>query len=320
MLLNYLDFYKIIALFITILIIFVTFLLISLDSPILPNKIPLNNKITIISFENGKKVEGKYKNINKEIIKPNSAKIDIKGFYLNKFSESENKFMLNEETENISLLSKNFIFTKNNIKNKNDEISKMFIECLSSLNSWKNNDIENKIFEELNWNKEKNIEEEEESIIFQYIFPKYKDYNIFSPSQSSINSFLETEDGEEEKEKLILSKYKLGICRIFDYYEEIKSNIVKEVNGNLYKIFSEGNPYLIKEKCIKETIPQNFRIIIEKNIKEGYNIIGISGKKIKMNYIQSQKINRNKCESNMIFLGLIIYKVNSDGYKSAYSW
>ena len=318
MLLNYLDFYKIIVLFIAILIIFVTFLLISLFSPILPNKIPIN-KIIIKSFENEKKVEGNYKNINKELIKPNSTKIDIKGFYLNKFSESENKFMLNEETENISLLTKNFIITKNNIKNKNDEISKMFIECLSSLNSWKNNDIENKIFEELNWNIEKKLEEEEESIIFQYIFPKYKDYNNFSPSQSSINSFSETEDGEEEKEKLILSKYKLGICRIFDYYEEIKSNIVKEVNGSLYKIYSKGNPYLIKEKCKKETIPQNFITIIEKYNKEGYNIIGISGKKIKMNYIQSQKIERNKCESNMLFLGFIIYKVNYDEYKSAYS-
>ncbi len=319
MLLNYLDFYKITVLFIAILIIFVTFLLISLDSPSLSDKIPINNNITIKSFENEKKIVVNYKIINKEIVKSTSPKLNIKGLYINKFSEIENKFILNEETENISLLTKNFIITKNNIKKKNDEISKMFIESLSSLNSWKNNDIENKIFEELNWNIEKNLEEEEESIIFQYIFPKYKDYNNFSPSQSSINSFSETEDGGEEKENIILSKYKLGICRIFDYYDEIKSNIVKEVNGNLYKIYSKGNPYLIKEKCKKETIPQNFSIIIEKFNKEGYYIVGISGKKIKMNYIQSQKIERNKCESNMVFLGFIIYKVNCDGYKSTYS-
>jgi hypothetical protein len=201
MLLNYLDFYKITVLFIAILIIFVTFLLISLDSPSISDKFPINNKITIKSFENEKKILVNYKIINKEIVNPKSTKLNIKGFYLNKFSEIENKFILKEETENISLLTKNFIITKNNIKNKNDEISKMFIESLSSLNSWKNNDIENKIFEELNWNIEKKLEEEEESIIFQYIFPKYKDYNNFSPSQSSINSFSETEDGEEEKEK-----------------------------------------------------------------------------------------------------------------------
>ena len=319
MLLNYLDFYKITVLLIAILIICVTFLLISLDLSNLSDKIPVNNNITIKSFEKEKKIVLNDKIINKEIVKKNSPKLNVKAFYLNKFSEIENKFMLNEETENISLFTKNFIITKNNIKNKNDEISKMFIESLSSLNSWKNNDIENKIFEELNWNIEKKLEEEEESIIFQYIFPKYKDYNNFSPSQSSLNSFSETEDGEEEKEKLILSKYKLGICRIFDCCEEIKSNIVKEVNGSLYKIYSKGNPYLIKEKCKKETIPQNFITIIEKYNKEGYNIIGISGKKIKMNYIQSQKIERNKCESNMLFLGFIIYKVNYDEYKSAYS-
>ena len=106
--------------------------------------------------------------------------------------------LTSKNNEKLILITKYFIITINNIKNKNDEISKMFIEFLSPLNSWKNNVIENKIFEELNWKIEKNLEEEEESIIFQYIFPKYKDYNNFSPSQSSINSFSETEDGEEE--------------------------------------------------------------------------------------------------------------------------
>ena len=114
----------------------------------------------------------------------------------------------------------------------------------------------------------------------------------------------------------------MGICRTFDYCDDIKikSNIVKEVNGNLYKIYSEGDPLLIREKCRGETLPQNFYEMIEQYKNEGYKIIGISGKKMKMNYLQSQKIERCKCESNMTFLGFAIYKVNYDGYKSAYSW
>ena len=142
----------------------------------------------------------------------------------------------------------------------------MLIESLSSLNSWKNNEVENKLFKETNWNIEsRESNDEEETLVLQYVYPdlKQKEISYFclpnlSSSQSSVNSNSETEDGEEEKEKAILSQYKLGICRTFDYCDDIKikSNIVKEVNGKLYKIFSEGNPYSIKEKCIKETIPQ----------------------------------------------------------------
>ena len=53
--------------------------------------------------------------------------------------------------------------------------------------------------------------------------------------------------------------------------------------------------------------------------KEGYNIIGLGGKKMKINYFQSQRIERYKCESNLTFLGFISYKVEYDGYKCSYS-
>ena len=191
-------------------------------------------------------------------------------------------------------------------------------EKLNIINS-ENNEVENKLFKETNWNIEnRERNDEEESLVFQYIYPNLKEKEGSSPlylsnlssSQSSINSNSETEDGEEEKEKAILSQYKLGICRTFDYCDrnKIKSNIVKEVNGHLYKIFSEGDPHLIREKCKSETIPKNFDEMMEKYQKEGYTLVGISGKKMKMNYLQSQKIERTKCESNMIFLGFVYYK------------
>ena len=142
----------------------------------------------------------------------------------------------------------------------------MFIESLSSLNSWKNKELENKLFKEINWNLEKrqNENDDEESLVYQYVFPlsKIKDNlsSITNPnlssSQSSVNSNSDTEDGEEEKEKALLSAYKLGICRTFECTEEnkLKSNIVKEINGCFYKVYSQGDPDLIKEKCRKETI------------------------------------------------------------------
>ena len=325
MFLNYLDFFKIIVIITVILIIFVTFLLISIDSFTLLDESILTNLSSIFPIKNfdnnkkNKKVE--IRDISNKIQnEKNKKEIKIKGFYQNEIITNSSKFTLSNKTENISNLSEKLLNNNNNDNdNKNDELSKMFIESISSLNSWNNNEIEKEIFKEINWNIEKreNNNDEEEYLISHYVYPKYvsKD-NIsssnLSSSQISINSNSETDD--EEKENELLSKYKLGICRIFEKsnINSIKTNIVKEVKGSLYKVYSEGSPNLIKEKCREETIPQNYNEIIVRFKKIGYNIIGIAGKKMKMNYAQSQRVERIKCESNMIFLGFVIYKVNFD--------
>jgi len=320
-LLNYLDISKFLVMIVAILLISVAFLLLtdlSNDSKV--------NKEIVSKVENTKDNRASH-NLNKSKLDIN---IEIKGFQQNKIKVNEKKFVLSEEVETIENLSQKLVINQSSFTDKNDELSIMFIESLSSLNSWKNNEVENKLFKETNWNiesRENNVKEE--SLVFQYVYPNLKQKEVsssfylpnLSSSQSSVNSNSETEDGEEEKEKAILSQYKLGICRTFDYCNDIKikSNIVKEVNGNLYKIYSEGDPYSIKEKCRKETLPQNFDEMMGQYKNEGYTIIGISGKKMKMNYLQSQKIERIKCESNMIFLGFAIYKDNYNGYKSAYS-
>ena len=169
------------------------------------------------------------------------------------------------------------------------------------------------------WNLEKR-ETDDEGLIYQYVYPNIKDNSNFinnsnnlGSSQESINSLTETEDGEEEKERQILSSYRLGICKIFEKERNIKSNIVKEMNDKFYKIYSEGNPELIKNICKKETLPSNYDEIVLKNINEGNEIMGICGKKIKMNYLQCQKMERNKCESNMIFLGFVYYRARPLG-------
>ena len=247
--------------------------------------------------------------------KENKA-VKIKGFHQNEIIEDKKKFNLGAKIQNVEHLSQKLTNSKNNIIEKKEELSIMFVESLSSLNSWKNNEIENEIFKEVNWNLEKSQNEnKEESLVYQYIFPKVK-----SSSQKSKLLNIEQLNKEDEKEEELLSKYKLGICRIFEENENnLKTNIVKEVNGNLYKIYSEGNPNLIKEKCRNETIPGNFNEILGKYKEKGYNVIGLAGKKMKMNYIQSQRIDRTKCECNMIFLGFAICGVDYDGYKSAYS-
>jgi hypothetical protein len=310
MFLNYLDLSNILVILTAILITIVTYLLLSSDISIFSEESSVNNKK--IKSENASENLKKEERVNNaKESEPKEKKVEMKGFQRNEIKENNTGFELGNKTDNVEHLSQKI----NNINNKNDEMGLMFIEGLSSLNSWKNEEVGKEIMEKIRWNLEKR-ENEEDGVIYQYVYPQNKDNitninitnNNLASSQESVNSLTETEDGEEEKERQILSSYKLGICKIFEKEKNVKSNIVKEINDKFYKIYSEGDPELIKTMCKKETIPENYDEIISKNNKEGNEIMSLCGKKVKMNYLQCQRIERNKCESNMIFLGFVYYK------------
>ena len=271
MFLNYLDLSNILVILTAILITIVTYLLLSSDISIFSEESSVTNKKikSENSSENLKKEE-KVNNVKES--EPKEKKVEMKGFQRNEIKEDNKGFELGNKMDNVEHLSQKI----NNINNKNDEMGLMFIEGLSSLNSWKNEEVGKEIMEKIRWNLEKR-ENEEDGVIYQYVYPQNKDNitninitnNNLASSQESVNSLTETEDGEEEKERQILSSYKLGICKIFEKEKNVKSNIVKEINDKFYKIYSEGDPELIKTMCKKETIPKNYDEIISKNNKEG---------------------------------------------------
>ena len=311
MLLNYLDISKFLVILIIILMVFTISIIFYINLSLISGIFIFKSQKTSCNDSPHISIKVKEGNQSSKQKNERKSKIKIQGFHQNEILEFEKIFYLGEKTENVEHLNQKLNNIKNDTITKKDEISIMFVESLSSLNSWKNNEVEREIFKQVNWNLEKHENEnDKESLVYQYIYPISKSIQI------SENLYLESEEKEEE----ILSTYKLGICRTFEKNEnQLKSNIVKEVNGNLFKIYSEGEPNLVKEKCRKETIPKNFDETIRKYKEKRYKIIGLAGKKLKMNYLQSQKINRKSCESDMIFLGFVIYKVNYEAYKSAYS-
>ena len=131
MLLNYLDFFKIIVIITVILIIFVTFLLISNDSSssILSDESILNIFSSIIKhFDNKKKKAELKKSSNPIKPKQSKGEIKIKEFYQNEIIADSNKFILSNKEDNINYLSEKLFNNKNNINNKKDELAMMYIE------------------------------------------------------------------------------------------------------------------------------------------------------------------------------------------------
>lgn len=84
------------------------------------------------------------------------------------------------------------------------------------------------------------------------------------------------------------------------------SVITKNVNEPYFKGFCKGSPEKIKELCKADTVPANFNEVLSKYTMKGLRVLAISAKVIKMDYMQSQKIERDTVETNMIFLGLLI--------------
>lgn len=262
-------------------------------------------------------------------IKMKKSKIRIYGYHLllqNENVETNQKYILSKLfQDDISDLSKkmykynkNKILSKNNkqiITNKNKELTSMLIECLASINcDWYSNSqntFQKLLFNSTDWMLSDDLknEEKEKSIVPSYIRYKYE--------ESLDNKILKNELSENDCENFIISKhYEIGIVKSFkcDINKYIITKIIKNINHNYYKIFSQGNPLAIRSVCKTETIPKNFDKIVKKYTSSNKVVLALAVKMVKMNYLHAQKIKRNECENNMIFLGFIIL----DGIKYAY--
>lgn len=262
-------------------------------------------------------------------IKMKKSKIRIYGYHLllqNENVETNQKYILSKLfQDDISDLSKkmykynkNKILSKNNkqiITNKNKELTSMLIECLASINcDWYSNSqntFQKLLFNSTDWMLSDDLknEEKEKLIVPSYIRYKYE--------ESLDNKILKNELSENDCENFIISKhYEIGIVKSFkcDINKYIITKIIKNINHNYYKIFSQGNPLTIRSVCKTETIPKNFDKIVKKYTSSNKVVLALAVKMVKMNYLHAQKIKRNECENNMIFLGFIIL----DGIKYAY--
>ena len=212
-------------------------------------------------------------------------------------------------------------------KNKMKELKEMFFENLSSCHqvSLVNSKLISKdpldrlLFKLTKWEiyeqkfSDDTLVKDSNDTIAQFIKPSQeKDLNDKLDFINQKYSQLNEKVIDEDQENLLMEHYELGIIRNFGCDENSykKTVIVKDVNDNYFKIFSKGNPKVILNLCKNESIPKNIYEVINQFKNQGKVIIALSGKIIKMNYLQSQFIERSKCENNMIFLGLIIIERN----------
>ena len=250
--------------------------------------------------------------------------LDIYGYRPVKIKGKNKEFYFTDFTNNASINAEEaykYYKEKNSNdkthKDKNKDLNLYFVECLATCHcaTYVNDKIigdpvDVKMFESSGWTlHETNVEEEEKTssnMISTFVRPGQEE-----DLQSKVQKIKDQQLGQkeiDEIDKVMEEHYELGIIRRFDFVPKLQrmSVITKNVNENFYKIFCKGSPEKLKELCIPETIPSNFNETLNKYAIKGFRILALAFKTIKMSYVQSQQLTREKAESHMIFLGLLI--------------
>ena len=262
-----------------------------------------------------------------------TKKNQVIGFIPIKLNKNEKECDFDSFYEKITGLSNEVYYyykSKRNCicnKNKIKELKEMFLENLSSCHevSLVNSKLISKdpldilLFKFTNWEiydqtiTEENLAKNSNDTIANFIRPN-QEKDISEKIECINQKYLGINEKmlDENHENILKEHYELGVVRNFGCDESSykKTVIIKDINDNFYKVFSKGNPSVIQDICKPDSIPINFKEKVNEFINKGKIVIALCGKIIKMNYLQSQLIEREKIERNMIFLGLVIVETN----------
>ena len=68
-----------------------------------------------------------------------------------------------------------------------------------------------------------------------------------------------------------------------------------------FRAFVKGSPEMISSLCVKESLPPNYKEVLDIYTKEGYRVIALATKILSenFNYRKAQSIARNEVECNL---------------------
>lgn len=85
------------------------------------------------------------------------------------------------------------------------------------------------------------------------------------------------------------------------------SVICKNTIDNCFRVFVKGSPEKLEELCDKQTIPSNYKEVLEQYTKEGYRVIALATRTLPdLDNSKVMKVARDSVENNLTFLGLLI--------------
>ncbi|CAE6510585.1 unnamed protein product [Rhizoctonia solani] len=103
----------------------------------------------------------------------------------------------------------------------------------------------------------------------------------------------------------------LGVIRTFEFVSALRrmSVVVKKLKSSSMEIYVKGAPEVMGEICDPESFPGDYEDMLSYYTKHGYRVIALAGKSIEgLSWLRAQKMKREQAESNLKFLGLIVFE------------
>lgn len=100
----------------------------------------------------------------------------------------------------------------------------------------------------------------------------------------------------------------IGIIREFPFSSSSQRMgvIVRKLNGQHFEYYAKGSPEMILNFVRSDSVPDDFHDVLETYTQEGYRVIALAHKELKMSYAKVNKVQRDAIEKDMTLLGLIV--------------
>ncbi|CAH8615506.1 unnamed protein product [Dicrocoelium dendriticum] len=102
--------------------------------------------------------------------------------------------------------------------------------------------------------------------------------------------------------------YEVGILRHFTFSSSMQrmSVIARVLNSSHFSVYTKGAPEMIERLCRQDTIPSSFHSVLMQYTREGYRVLALAWRPLKVSYTRMLKIPRERVETDLLFLGFLI--------------
>ncbi|KIW09275.1 uncharacterized protein PV09_00196 [Verruconis gallopava] len=118
-------------------------------------------------------------------------------------------------------------------------------------------------------------------------------------------------DAEDNTSDAIRKPIELGVLKTFEFVSQLRraSVVVRQFGAKDGDIYVKGAPEVMKEICRPESFPSDYDDLLAYYTHRGFRVIACASKHLpKMNWVKVQKMNREEAESDLNFLGFIIFE------------
>lgn len=238
--------------------------------------------------------------------------LDILGVHVSQPS-SHNSFQFGDLQQSVDKVFPKF--SLNDCNSPSDFRSRSFLVAMLTCHSLRLVDdellgdpLDFKMFQFGGWSYDEDLQKHE----FHSMYDQRHEGDIFPENSTIIPAVVHPDANNPDNRFIDNDPHNfLGIVRSFEFLSELRrmSVIVKPSSDNVYWSFTKGAPEVIADICNKSTLPKDYEELLHHYTHAGYRVIACAGKTLpKRTWLYSQKVSREEVESNLEFLGFIIFE------------